>query len=151
MPHAEHRKCTRHVFANFKRKFSGVELQALFWQAASTTLENKFYTKMDEIKQLSPEAYDYLLQRDPNSWSRAFFSLETKCASFENGICESFNRAILEQRTKPLITMLEDIRLYVMQRLVSMNRVARKWEDTVTPSVRKRLNFMMDFQKRYYL
>ena len=106
---------------------------------------------MDEIKQLSPEAYDYLLQRDPNSWSRAFFSLETKCASFENGICESFNRAILEQRTKPLITMLEDIRLYVMQRLVSMNRVARKWEDTVTPSVRKRLNFMMDFQKRYYL
>lgn len=150
LPHAEHRKCTRHVFANFKRKFSGVELQALFWQAASTTLENKFYTKMDEIKQLSPEAYDYLLQRDPNSWSRAFFSLETKCASFENGICESFNRAILEQRTKPLITMLEDIRLYVMQRLVSMNRVARKWEDTVTPSVRKRLNFMMDFQKRYW-
>ncbi|PWA81478.1 hypothetical protein CTI12_AA173100 [Artemisia annua] len=79
-----------------------------------------------------------------------FFSFETKCASFENGICESFNRAILEPRAKPLITMLEDIRLYVMQRLVSMNRVARKCEDIVTPSVRKRLNFMMDFQIRYW-
>lgn len=144
LPHAEHRKYTRHVFANFKRKFSGVELQTLFWQAASTTIETKFYFKMDEIKKMSQ--YDYLLQRDPNTWSRAFFSLETKCASFENGIW-----AILDQRTKPLITMLEDIRLYVMQRLVSMNRVARKCEDIVTPSVRKRLNFMMDFQIRYYL
>ena len=59
LPNVEHRKCTRHVFANFKRKFSGVHLQRLFWQAASTTLEQHFYTKMDEMKILNPEAYDY--------------------------------------------------------------------------------------------
>ena len=128
-----------------------MELQKLFWQAASTSVQDKFYSKMEELKVVNQEAYDYLIQRNPNSWSRAFFSVDSKCPNFENGICESFNRAILVQRTKPIITMLEDIRLYVMQRLVAMNRTARLWEDTITPSIRKRLNKMIEFQLRYYL
>ncbi|GKC94180.1 hypothetical protein Tco_1159622 [Tanacetum coccineum] len=73
LPNAEHRKCTRHVFVNFKKKFSGVQLQRLFWHAASTTLEQKFYSKMTEMKVVSQEAYEYLIKRNPNSWCRAFF------------------------------------------------------------------------------
>ena len=146
LPNAEHRKCTRHLYANFKRKYSGVELHRLFWQAASTSVQDNFYSKMEEMRVVNQEAHDYLIQRNPNSWSRAFFKIESKCPNFENGICESFNKAILVQRTKPIITMLEDIRLYVMQRLVAMNRTARNCEDRITPSIRKRLNKMIDFQ-----
>ncbi|GKB55146.1 zinc finger, PMZ-type containing protein, partial [Tanacetum coccineum] len=142
LPNAEHRKCTRHLFANYKKKFSGVQLQCLFWNAASTTVEQLYYSKMEELKIISTEAYQYLCDRNPNSWCRAFFRQESKCPNFENGICESFNRAILVQRTKPIITMLEDIRLYVMQRLVAMNRVARTWEHSITPSIRKRLELV---------
>nr|GEZ59808.1 hypothetical protein [Tanacetum cinerariifolium] len=65
--------------------------------------------KMEEMKVVSQEAYEYLIQRNPNSWCRTFFRLESKCPNFENGICESFNRAILVQRTKSIITMLKDI------------------------------------------
>ncbi|GJT79098.1 hypothetical protein Tco_1045823 [Tanacetum coccineum] len=50
LPNVEHKKYTRHVFANFKKKFSGVQLQRLFWHAASTTLEQKIYAKMEEMK-----------------------------------------------------------------------------------------------------
>ncbi|GKC54739.1 hypothetical protein Tco_1077484 [Tanacetum coccineum] len=39
---------------------------------------------------------------------------------------------------KPIITMLEEIRLYIMQRLVAMNNLAFSLEDTITPSIRKR-------------
>ncbi|GKC80911.1 agenet domain-containing protein [Tanacetum coccineum] len=73
--------------------------------------------------------------------------LESKCPNFKNGICESFNRAILVQRTKPIITMLKDIILYLMQRLVSMNRIARTLEDTITPSIRKRIEFLKEEQR----
>ncbi|GKC91378.1 pectin lyase-like superfamily protein [Tanacetum coccineum] len=97
---------------------------------------------MDQIKAILPDAYDYLVQRNPNSWSKAFFDLNSKCASFENGIAESFNRAILAQRTKPIITMLEDIRLYIMQRLVQMKTITIKLEDRITPSIRKRIEVM---------
>nr|GEZ94441.1 hypothetical protein CTI12_AA235510 [Tanacetum cinerariifolium] len=72
----------------------------------------------------------------------AYFRQESKCPNFENGICESFNMAILVQRTKPIITMLEDIRLYIMQRLFEMNRVARNWDHTITPSIKKRLELL---------
>ncbi|GKD07184.1 splicing factor, partial [Tanacetum coccineum] len=146
LPNAEHRKCTRHVFVGFKKKFSRVQLQRLFWLAAGTTVESIFYNNMDQIKAILPDAYDYLVQRNPNSWSRAFFDLKSKCASFENGIAESFNRAILVQRTKPIITMLEDIRLYIMQRLVHMKRIAMNLEDRITPSIRKRLEVMKEQQ-----
>nr|GEU44654.1 chloramphenicol acetyltransferase-like domain-containing protein [Tanacetum cinerariifolium] len=70
-------------------------------------------------------AYDYLIKRNPNSWSRAFFEMDRRCAAFENGISKSFNRAILEPRYKPIITMLEEIMLHIMQRLVAMNKIAK--------------------------
>nr|GEX25780.1 hypothetical protein [Tanacetum cinerariifolium] len=76
----ENWKCTRHVFANFKKKFSRVQLQRLFWLAAGTTVESIFYNNMDQIKAILPYAYDYLIQRNPNSWSIAFFDLNSKCS-----------------------------------------------------------------------
>ncbi|GJS77988.1 zinc finger, PMZ-type containing protein [Tanacetum coccineum] len=45
-----HRKYTRHVHANFKKKYSGLQLQRLFWGAASSTVEELFYAKMDDLK-----------------------------------------------------------------------------------------------------
>ena len=147
MPKAEHRKCTRHVFANFKKKFSGMQFRRLFWCAASSTLEAQFDHYMSQIRELDQEAYDYLLTRDPNTWSRAFFEMDRRCASFENGICESFNRAILIPRHKPIITMLEEIRIYVMQRLVAMNKLAFDLEDTITPSIRKRLKILTELAR----
>ncbi|GJW04846.1 zinc finger, PMZ-type containing protein [Tanacetum coccineum] len=38
--------------------------------------------------------------------------------------------------------MLEDIRLYIMQRLVEMNKKAMNLEDRITPSIRKRLKIL---------
>ncbi|GJV91389.1 splicing factor [Tanacetum coccineum] len=120
LPNAEHRKYTRHVFTNFKKKFN---------------------------EAIIPEAYTYLVERNPNSWFRAFFDLNSKCASFENGIAESFNREIIVQRTKPIITMLEDIRLYIMQRLVEMKIKAMNLEDRITPSIKKRLEILKEQQR----
>ncbi|GJZ56575.1 hypothetical protein Tco_0611768 [Tanacetum coccineum] len=147
LPNAEHMKCTRHVFENFKNKFSGVQLQRLFWVAAGTIVESIFYNNMDQIKAIIPEAYTYLVKSNPNSWSRAFFDLNSKCASFENDIAKSFNKAILVQRTKPTIIMLEDIRLYIMQRLVQMKTKAMNLEDRITPSIRKRLEILKEQQR----
>ncbi|GJY57951.1 folylpolyglutamate synthase isoform X8 [Tanacetum coccineum] len=112
LPNAEHKKCTRHVFANFKRKFSGVQLARLFWKSASSTMEQLFYANMKEIKYFNIEAYEYPIQRNPNTWCREFFNLDVKCAAFENEISESYHKAILLQRSKPVITILEDTRIH---------------------------------------
>ena len=139
LPQAEHRHCTRHLYANFKRKWNGLEYRRLFWGAASSTIEQNFNNKMNEIKQLDEEAHKYLMDRNPSSWSKAFFQTDSCCASFENGISESFNGKLLGARGKPIITMLEDIRVYIMQRTWCMSQKAAKLDDTITPSVRKLL------------
>ncbi|GJU97304.1 hypothetical protein Tco_1326575 [Tanacetum coccineum] len=54
------------------------------------------------------------MEKDLASWCRAFFAANNYSASFENGIFESFNYRILNARGKPIITMLEDIRIYLI-------------------------------------
>nr|GEX36752.1 reverse transcriptase domain-containing protein [Tanacetum cinerariifolium]GEX38570.1 reverse transcriptase domain-containing protein [Tanacetum cinerariifolium] len=73
----------------------------------------------DANNHMYPIAWAVVKVEDNKKW------LESNCLNFENGICESFNMEIFVQRTKLIIIMLEDIRLYLMQRLVSMNRIAR--------------------------
>ncbi|CAI9299353.1 unnamed protein product [Lactuca saligna] len=112
LPDAEHRQCARHVYANFKKKFKGAAYRKLFWRAAKATTVQRFEGIMKEIRVIDIQAYDHLMERDPKSWSRAFFVLDRSCDAIENGICESFNAIIVHARKKPIITMLEEIRRY---------------------------------------
>lgn len=95
MPYAEHRQCARHIYANFKKKFPGLEYKNLFWGAAMTSVVTKFNREMEKIKELNEAAYTHLIERDPNTWCRAFFEQDRGCEAVENGICESFNKMIL--------------------------------------------------------
>ncbi|GKE69395.1 hypothetical protein Tco_1527467, partial [Tanacetum coccineum] len=110
-------------------------------------VEKLFYAKMDDLKYIDLEAYEYLVAINLNSWCRAFFNLNVKCATFENSISKSYHKAILLQRLKLIITMLEDIRIYIMQTLVAMNKLAVYLEDQITPTVRKRLEYLKQEQR----
>ncbi|GJV38187.1 hypothetical protein Tco_1410664 [Tanacetum coccineum] len=93
-------------------------------------------------------------QMYPIAWAVELQSYQIhirRCAAFENGISESFNRAILGPRQKPIIAMLEEIRLYIMQRLVSMNKIAFSLEDRISPSIRKRLELLKEKQRLWEL
>ena len=83
----------------------------------NATTVPKFEAVMNEIKSLESRAYEYLIDRDPMCWSKAFFRVGMDCDAVENGVSESFNFAVLDAIRKPLITMLEDIICWAMQRL----------------------------------
>lgn len=51
-------------------------------------------------------------------WCQAYFSDVVKCEVIDNNMCEIFNGVMLEAMNKPIITLLEDIRRYVMSRIV---------------------------------
>ena len=112
LPMAEHRQCARHIYANLKKSWPGLYFKNLFWGATSTTMQHVFDEKMNLLRNLNEEAHKWLLERDPNTWSRTFFQMNRSCGAFENGICESYHASIINQRGKPIITMLEEIRIY---------------------------------------
>ena len=54
-------------------------------------------------------------------------------------MCESFNATILEAHDKPVITLLELVRGYIMKRIVSKRKAAQKWKHLVGPKIWKLL------------
>ncbi|CAI9261002.1 unnamed protein product [Lactuca saligna] len=148
VPAAEHRQCARHICANFMKKFKGQQFSTLFWRAAASTTQAKFEQHMNEIKKIEPLAYDHLMEKDPKTWSKAFFQTDRACDAYENGVSESFNSIIAAARKRPLITMLEEIRIYVMERLCIQKSKGSSWGDlNICPTIRLKLSKIQTLQR----
>ena len=81
-------------------------------------------------------AVEELLEKCPvNSWCQAFISDIVKCENVDNNMCETFNGMLLEAKSKPIISMLEEIRQYVMRRLVVKRDYAMKWKMDCEPNI----------------
>nr|KAJ0194483.1 hypothetical protein LSAT_V11C800430660 [Lactuca sativa] len=61
------------------------------------------------------------------------------CEAVENGMTECFNAVILDARNKQLLTILEEIRLYMMDRFYNLRELAEKWEGSVCASAIKKM------------
>ncbi|KAK8543725.1 hypothetical protein V6N13_025896 [Hibiscus sabdariffa] len=58
-PHSEHRTCVRHLYMNFKLKFTGKALKDALWKAARATYLREFEVALAEMKALSPKAHEW--------------------------------------------------------------------------------------------
>ena len=106
----------------------------MFWVAAKSTTKGDFKFNMERIREISYAAYDHLMARELTSWCKAYFSTGLACEAVENGIAECFNAIIVDARKKPLLTMLEEIRLYMMERDYNLKQEAENWVGEVCPS-----------------
>ncbi|XP_009589123.1 uncharacterized protein [Nicotiana tomentosiformis] len=75
-----------------------------------------------------------LLHYPPQSWCRAYFDTQCKNIMVDNNFTESFNEWILEARHMPIIKMLEEIRIKVMNLLAINEDKIRKWNGDFSPS-----------------
>ncbi|KAL7610503.1 hypothetical protein Lser_V15G13867 [Lactuca serriola] len=117
VPAAEHKQCARHIYASFKKRSKGKQYRKLFWVAAASTTQPKFEAEMNSIKTIDRLAYEHLMERDPKSWCRAFFEVDRACDACENDMSEIFNSVIDLDRKRPLLTMLEEIQIYAMEKI----------------------------------
>ncbi|XP_075665940.1 uncharacterized protein LOC142635705 [Castanea sativa] len=139
MPNAEHRFCVRHLHANFKKDFPEKVLKDAMWNAARAATKNSFDFHMDELKKLDVKAYEWLVKLDVRTWSRHAFNPRSKSDTVVNNIAESFNAWILEARDKLVLTMMEIIRVMLMQRLQTKRDHMRRYEGRVCPRIYKKL------------
>nr|KAJ0191059.1 hypothetical protein LSAT_V11C800414010 [Lactuca sativa] len=128
---------TRHIVANFTKRFIGQRFTKLFWRAVNASTEHKFRLVMEKIKFVDTQSYDYLIDRDANTWSKAFFQKGRDCDEVENGVIGSINFAIRHPRRKPVITMLEEIKIFIMERIYNQRVEGIEWDLTICPSIRK--------------
>ncbi|KAK8675567.1 hypothetical protein V6N13_033633 [Hibiscus sabdariffa] len=137
---AEDRKCVRHMYTNFKEKHKRQALKDFVWKAARATYLWEFENDMDQLKSLSEVAYIWIEGETPAQWSRSHFSTRSKCDMLLNNHCESFNKSILEAIDKPILTLMETIRVKIMTRIVSKREVAEKYKGLLCGKIQKKLD-----------
>ncbi|KAH1056836.1 hypothetical protein J1N35_034901 [Gossypium stocksii] len=146
-PNVEARNCAKHLYNNFKNMegFRGQAMYLTYWKAAKVTFPRQFEEAMFEMRSLLESAKAWLCEKDPRTWSRAYFSTRCKSDLLLNKNSECFNKdllslqIILETRDKPILTMLEIIRRKVMIRLVSMKEVVEKYPGPLCPMIQKKV------------
>nr|KAJ0206594.1 hypothetical protein LSAT_V11C500244760 [Lactuca sativa] len=132
-----------------KKRFTGAIYHTLFWRASKATSEHAFKVVMREMETLNPDAHQYLMEKDPKTWSKAFFQTGRCCDAVENGFSESFNAVIVDARKKPIITMLEVLRLYMMEIIYNMKLKGQQWGNHICPEIRDKVNLLKKSQRHY--
>ncbi|KAF2298605.1 hypothetical protein GH714_024300 [Hevea brasiliensis] len=79
MPGVDYRHCVKHLYENYKNLNRGLEYKNKMWYVAGAGTEKSFNTALSAIKDFDVNAHDWLLNKDPRRWTRAFFSTSTKC------------------------------------------------------------------------
>nr|GMC95928.1 uncharacterized protein LOC109185560 [Ipomoea batatas] len=149
-PGVEHRLCIRHMHANFlKDGFTGNVLKQKLWGVCKATTEAEFKRQMEELKLENEKVAEWLAARDPKHYCRAFFSTFPKSNMLLNNLCESWNSTILSSRDKPLMTMYDKIRLYLMGRMQKNRDKMKTYPHKICPKTSKCLEEAKDKSTRY--
>ncbi|GKG04456.1 hypothetical protein Tco_0314843, partial [Tanacetum coccineum] len=147
MPLVEHQQFACHIYDGFRKQFSKVQFMELFWAASKATYPQRFNKIMKKIKIANPKAHQYMLDKVPNTWSRAFFTEGRCCKAVKNGFSECFNSVLVSVRHQSIITILESIRVIVMERMNTIRHLMEKWNTNVGPNIKKILEHSKDLQK----
>ncbi|XP_057791096.1 uncharacterized protein LOC131008220 [Salvia miltiorrhiza] len=137
LPNAEHRWCARHIYANWSKNWRGPELTKQFWICAWSTYEEDFKQNLTKIGDIKKKAAEELLKYPPHTWCRAYQDFRSSTHMVDNNISESFNSSLLEARSKPNISMLEDIRMMVMNQFKERKRSSALWKCDWSPATMK--------------
>ncbi|KAL9232176.1 hypothetical protein vseg_007315 [Gypsophila vaccaria] len=114
-PLSTRRICAQHLYRNFKVKNSGPVYHELFWKAANVTSLYVFNKAMAKIERLSSEDAKYLMDTE-QQWSIHQFDPNVVCPHNTSNFVESFNALINKLREMPVLSMMEGIRTYYMEK-----------------------------------
>jgi hypothetical protein len=144
IPAAEHRMCARHIYANWRKKYTDKKLQKKWWRCAKASNKVLFNVYRAYLAQDTPEGAADMMATSPEHWSRAYFRRGNNCDSVDNNMCESFNHSIMEARFYPVISMCEAIRKKLMVRIQENRARADKWTGNICPNVFKKLKMNIE-------
>lgn len=105
-----------HLYNNFRKIFLGKKLKDIIWEVSKSTYSQSWEGKMREMRDVNEEAFKHMTKTPPRFWSKSQFKTTSKCDSMLNNMYEAFNSVIIEARAKPIVTMLEEIKTYKIER-----------------------------------
>ena len=99
----------------------------------------KFERGTQYIKDLDEKAYQYFANIALAQWTRSHFTPRALTDCLVNNLNESFNLMILKFRNKPILAMLEGIRVRLMTRLYTKRKGIKKYAGKLYPIIQDKL------------
>ncbi|CAL5192309.1 unnamed protein product [Lathyrus oleraceus] len=146
LPGVEQRFCVCHLYNNFRKRFPGKKLKEIIWKVAKSTYSQSWEKEMREMRDVNEEAFKHMMKTPHRFWSKSQFKTTSKCDSMLNNMSEDFNSVIIEAKSKPIVTMLEEIRTYIME-MWAKNRMrfANLTDDDILPNIMKRITRISEY------
>ena len=76
LPKAEHRKCARHIYANWAKKWRGEERKIAFWNYTRSTYPQELKSQLNILSELGEGLAQDAIEYGVESWCKAFFKTE---------------------------------------------------------------------------
>lgn len=92
-----------------------------------------------KLKEIDEATYKDLMNRNLSKWCKAFFPAGSFVDICENNLSEGFNGSLVESRGKPLIYVLEHLRMSMMTRLHKRRESMFSHWDVICPRIRRRI------------
>jgi hypothetical protein len=136
--------CARHIYANWRKRYTDKKLQKKWWRCAKASCRQLFNLYRAWLAEETPQGAEDMMKTDPQHWSRAFFRVGSNCDSVDNNMCESFNNSIMDARYFPVISMNEAIRKKVMVRIQENRTKSVNWTGTTCPNIFRKLKLNIE-------
>jgi hypothetical protein len=91
------------------------------------------------MKASSTKAVTWLEENHKHLWARCYFSTASKCDYVTNNIAEAFNNWIHDDKSLPVIELMDRIRQRIMEKLYQRRILAMKLDSKVLPHIIKAL------------
>ncbi|XP_076916909.1 uncharacterized protein LOC143576766 [Bidens hawaiensis] len=148
-PSAEHRFCVRHTEYNLRTLFKGKLYRDALRKMAKCTTPTHYEREMNNLKKLNKRTHLWVSKIPPESWSRSHFTSRGMSDVLTNNMCECFNSKLVDGRDKPITTLLECIREYVMRNIVNVLKVIDRSSGLLTPYATQMMESMKKEASRY--
>lgn len=110
-----------------------------FWKCVKATSGGEYETELAKPREISEEAHKDFIFRNPDTFCKSKFKTWVACDVVDNNMAETFNSFILLARYKPIISMLEDIRLALMGRMREKKKLEDRFVAGVSPMISLKL------------
>ncbi|KAL4342055.1 hypothetical protein GQ457_08G017750 [Hibiscus cannabinus] len=105
-----------------------------------STTEREWEDNKQVLSKLDEKVAAELFGKQEKKWTKAFQGLHAISDIVDNNMCEVFNSSIIEARYKSIITMLEEIRVKIMTRIVEKRHFISTWKYNYGPLIKKKFD-----------
>lgn len=132
---------TEQLFRDLKGQFSH-EVKRLMiedlYAAAYATKPEGFQNSMESIKKISEEAYNWIIQNEPQNWANSFFQ-GTRYNHMTSNFGELFYSWAADADELPITQMVDVIRGKIMELIVARKTASDQWDTRLSPSMEEKL------------